>query len=268
MSSILSNLPADMREKVEGLLNSLTSADDGLLGDYEQRLAHDIKLYHGVGSDPLRPRGVNKGEYYGSNGQEFGSRFVGAVLGLTDGRTLWPAKGSASSAPICYSHDGRMGSELGSCATCDFERKKIIEGGCARDLTVYLVDNEFTGLYALKFSKTSYKYGTVLRKLLSQSKVPWGKWTQFETGEETANNNKYHVIKAGPLATKNPADAVVTAPLLPVFRALAALVQAEVYLPKVVKLYALGGGETDVTPPKGEGAPSEHGIDTSGDYSL
>lgn len=267
MQGLIEALPSNVKAKVEALLNSLSPDDDGLLGDYEQRIAQDIKLYHGVGNDPLRPRGVNKGEFYGSNGQEFGGKFVGAVLGLSDGRTLWPPKGSASNSPVCYSHDGRMGSEFGVCDNCEYAAKKIIEGGCARDLTVYMVDNEFTGLYAIKFTKTSYKYGTVLRKILSQSKVPWAKWTQFEAGEETANNNKYHVIKASTVTSKNPADVIVAPELLPVFRALSSLVQAEVYLPKVVKLYARGEGEKDVTP-QGEIVQSEAGIDTSGDYSL
>lgn len=269
MEQILSALSPEMREKVNGLFDSLNTVNDGLLGDVEPRLVHDMKLYHGVGSDPLRPKSVNKGQFYASNGMTFDESFVGAVIAITSGRTLWPARGSSSNAPICYSVDGEMGSELGECAKCEYAQKKYLDGGCSRDMTVYFVDREFTGIYSIKFGKTSYANGITLSKVLQQLKVMWSKWVQFEASEQSGKGNTWHTVKAGllPVSAKNKDDIMVAPELLPVLRALNALIVGDVYLPRVAKMYSRP--EEEVTASVGAAGDKIPTIDDGGgDYSL
>jgi hypothetical protein len=267
MRTILDALTPEVREKVEGLFDSLNTVNDGLLGDVEPRLVHDMKLYHGVGSDPLRPKSVNKGQFYSTNGMTFDESFVGAVLAITSGRTLWPPRGSSTNSPICYSADGEMGSEFGECGKCEYAQKKYLDGGCSRDMTVYFVDREFTGIYSIKFSKTSYANGITLSKILQQLKVMWSKWVQFEAGEQTAKGNTWHTVKAGllPVTAKNKDDVIVPVELLPVLRALNALIVGDVYLPRVAKLY---NRETEEVVVSGEGSSGASVDDGGGDYSL
>jgi hypothetical protein len=241
-----------------------------------------LRLFHGVGSDPLRPRQTLPGQFYSADSRIIGEKFDAVPLALYEGHILWPEKSQdnnkqESKAPICVSIDRRMGSKYGSCDTCPLnpQVRQYSQGGCMREVTAYLLDRDLTSIYELKFSKTSESAGRALMNIMKKSNNLWDRWFTFEAKERTEKGNKWYVIQAGPTVD---ASKVVTDPAThPLFLALSKIIDVDIIYAAMANTYDRAKNSTDAAsgaPPPGvtsegfdEAAFLKGAVDAVPDYS-
>jgi len=278
LGEIVAALPAGAQERVLALVHKTRPKKQGMHRSYENFLPIDMKLFQGTGPDPLRPRNCVPGQFYTAESKNMETPFEGAVIGFYQGRTLWPPRqqgDGAAQVPICASLDRKMGSKYGDCQSCPFPGKKWKEGGCVREVVVFLVDREMTGIFCLRFTRTSTPAGEALVKLLARGEEVYARWIRFESAERTDETNRYYVIKASPVIDqKHPDNEYVPKELHKLFAALSQMLDADVYYPTLAGIY--GRAETaqegvsaeGETLNEGELAGEEGKAADSADYSA
>lgn len=200
-----------------------------------------VKLYQGIGKDETRPAKLLPGAFYSTTSRDLSEKMVVAVLGFFDGRTLWPPKDAGTNAPVCYSLDGLAGSKYGACETCPSKKLAYTQGGCTPQFTFWFIDQAMTGVYELTFSKTSYKAGQGLARMLRDSARPWNRWVELSSNAREEGDKRWFVIKAGLLQDKNPANVDVSPDLRAVFALLNRALDVGTYYPRLSRQY----GKTD-----------------------
>jgi hypothetical protein len=216
-----------------------------------------LKVYHGTGNDPLRPRQTLPGQFYSADSRVIGEKFNAVPLAIYEGHILWPEKSQdnkESKAPICVSVDRKMGSKYGSCDSCPLNPnvRQYNQGGCMREVTAYLLDQDMTSIYELKFSKTSEGAGRALMGVMKKSNSLWDRWFTFEAKERVEKGNKWYVIHAGPVADASKANTDLK--FHPLFNALSKVIDSDIYYAAMANTYdraknsteagAAPGGET------------------------
>ena len=232
------SLPTDYQSKVMDIIRRANPKKPGMHMAKTGFAPIEVKLNQGVGSDPARPAKSVPGDFYTSDSRMLESKVDGLVIGVFEGRVLWPAKDSGDKAPICVSMDRKKGSKYGDCSTCYYEKKLTKDGGCALGVTVYFIDRDMTGIYCLKFNKTSFGAGAGLTRVLSQFEKPWSRWVRFETQERKEGDRRWFVIKAMPISDpKNPSQEHPSAALDPLLVSLSSIIDYDVYFPAVIDSY-------------------------------
>ena len=231
-------LPAEYQSKVMDIIRRANPKKPGMHMAKTGFVPIEVKMNQGVGSDPARPSKSVPGDLYTSDSRMLDNKIDGLVIGVFEGRVLWPEKDSGDKAPICVSMDRKKGSKYGNCSTCYYEKKLTKDGGCALGVTVYFVDREMTGIYRLQFNKTSFGAGAGLTRVLSQFEKPWARWVRFETQERKEGDRRWFVIKAMPISdSKNPSMEYPAATLDPLLVSLSSIIDYDVYFPAVVDTY-------------------------------
>jgi len=237
MVDIISKLTPEWQEKVAGLVRKMRPNKQGVHMKGSGFKIPEIKLYHGVGNDESRPPKLAPGDFYTSDSRGLDSEFVATVIGLHETRTMWPPLGAEKSGPLCYSLDMAQGSKYGKCEECPNAKKLPRDGGCGTEVVAYLVDKNMTGVYSIKFSKTSYRAGRNLINLVQSGDEIWSRWISFSSQEFKESSKRWFGIKPTGVESKNPADVYLPKELDPVLRALSQAVDAEVYFPALADLY-------------------------------
>lgn len=202
-----------------------------------------IRLFQGTGNDPVRPKNMPPGQFYTADSRILGDKFNGAVIGFYEGRIMWPLRdqggnSGGSNAPLCYSLDRKMGSRYGECAQCPNASKPYNQGGCAREVVVYLIDEDMTGVYETRFSKSSQGAGEALTKILAKSENIWDRWVTFEAVERSEGQKRWYVQKATPVSdSKKPENNVTPKQLGDLFRSLSLVIDYDVYFPTLADIY-------------------------------
>lgn len=235
LGNILASLPEEQRNKMNALVKKTNPHKQGAHTTNRGFQPTTLKLYHGVGNDPVRPPKMAPGEFYSADSQIVGDKFNAVVLNFYIGRILWPPQGSTDSkAPICYSADRETGSKYGSCKTCELSNKLYTQGGCMLEYTFFLLDENLSSIYELKFNKSSYGAGTSLSSIITKSENLWDRWITFSSAEQTdtTKTKRWFVQKANPLVdAKNPDKAHTPKELRPLFEALSSIIDSDVYYP-------------------------------------
>lgn len=247
----IGQLPEEWQPKVMSLVRRMRPIKQGLHIQGSGFKVGEIKLFHGVGNDPSRPERLAPGSFYSSDSRSFDNAFVGAVIGVHQGRTLWPQADGQRSRPLCYSLDVRQGTTMGECASCVHATKKWSEGGCAPEVTVDLIDREMTGVYRIKFAKTAHRGGEHLMKLVSGDDELWSRWIKFSSTENKDGSKRWYGIQASPLPSANPAEIFTPKSLDVVFRAISQALDCEVFYPALADVYdrvKAAASSNDVTP--------------------
>lgn len=262
LAEIVSRLPSDTQQKLMDLVRKTRPKKQGVHTAREGFQPTDIKVYQGTGTDPLRPKNCLPGQFYTAESKVLESPFDAAVVLFYEGRTLWPpreggqgSEGGSAKVPLCMSLDRKKGSRYGECATCPKAGQRYDQGGCTREVVAFLVDREMTGIYTMRFSKTSLGAGEALTKILAKGDEIYSRWIRFETQERTQGTNRYFVLKAAPVVDKKPENEKVEAALHPLLNAFSRLLEADVYFPHVANCYTRA--ENPETP---EGAAAGEGV--------
>jgi hypothetical protein len=224
--ALVESFPAEKRSNVLNLIGRMKPKQ----GDHSSKTGFSpmpLKLYQGTGDDPNRPSDCPVGTFYAPF-TKMGSSFKGLVLGVIQGRTLWPPRDEGK-APVCSSVDRVTGSKYGSCQTCAYSSKKTTEGGCGSDTVVYLLDQNLTGIYELRFMSTSAPAGNTLVKALKNANTLWGYWVTFSNEKRTNGDKKWHILKAEPVMDHNEAPPAYLDPLCSLF---SQLIDALIYWPQ------------------------------------
>ena len=273
--NIVLKLPQAQQDKMLELVRKLNPKKQGLHTTRQGFSPTQVRLYQGTGTDIARPKATLKGQFYTADSRVLGEKFTCAVLTVVEGRIMWPQRpekgaavstdGPVSKMPLCYSLDRLEGSRYGSCATCPNSTKQYTMGGCAREVIVYFMDSEMTGVYELRFSKTSEGAGNQLLKILNKSENPWDRWFVFESAERTDSVKDYNwcVQKISPVnhatdATKNDTPKE----LHPLFTALSKIIDVDVYFAGLADVYDRSKSSTEA----GVGAGSA--ADTADEKAL
>lgn len=257
LMEIVMKLPESMQEAMMMLVSKTNPEKQGLHSSSNGFQATALKVYHGTGNDPVRPRQTIPGQYYAADSTVIGEKFNAVPLAIYEGQILWPPKDAGekeSKAPICVSVDRRMGSKYGSCLTCPLapEHRQYTQGGCMREITVYLLDDKLTSIYELKFSKTSEGAGRALMGVMKKSNQLWDRWFTFDLKERVEKDKKWYVINSGPLADAAKVNTPTT--YHPLFTALSKIIDSDIYYAQMANIYDRSKNSPDAAAPGAPGA--------------
>jgi hypothetical protein len=271
MQQTLLDLPEDLQEKMSNIYRSMSGKKRGAIGgDTDTSSFLALRLYHGVGSDPMRPEDLPVGNFYSSAGNDFGKEFVGTVLAYTKGRAMLGDKnqGEDTSRPLCSSWDRKVGNSYGNCDVCPFRPWKDGKPNrCGNDILFYILDKDMTGIYTLRFSKTSEGGGRQLEKLAGTTFDLWSRWYRIYAEKQKSADGKmeYRVLKATPYNPPAGETALVPDELQTVCEMLSHSIVSKHILPRINAIYQ-DGAKARVDEEEGFGAtPPEEGGD--GDFS-
>lgn len=264
LMDIVMKLPEASQEAMMTLVSKTNPEKQGLHSSSSGFEPTALKVYHGTGNDPLRPRQTLPGQFYSADSRVIGEKFNAVPLAIYEGQILWPEKSQdnkESKAPICVSVDRKMGSKYGSCHTCPLapEHRQYSQGGCMREVTAYLLDQDMTSIYELKFSKTSEGAGRALMGVMKKSNNLWDRWFTFEAKERVEKGNKWYVIQSGPVA--DAAKAVTDAKFHPLFTALSKVIDSDIYYTAMANTYDRAKNSSDAGGAPAPGATPAAGFD-------
>jgi len=237
---IVMALPEAKQEAMMALVSKTNPEKQGLHSSTSGFEATALKLYHGVGNDQTKPRQTLPGQFYSADSRVIGEKFNAVPLAIKEGQILWPPKekdSNESKAPICVSVDRKTGSKYGACSSCPLapDVRSYNAGGCMREVTAYLLDEDMTSIYELKFSKTSEGAGRALMGVMKKSNNLWDRWFTFEAKERVEGTKKWYVIQTGPVA--DAAKAVTPTTFHPLFNALSKIIDTDVYYAQLANIH-------------------------------
>jgi hypothetical protein len=278
LMDIVMKLPEAGQEAMMTLVSKTNPEKQGLHTSSTGFEPTALKPYHGTGNDPLRPRQCLPGQFYSADSRILGEKFTAVPLAIYEGQILWPPKSNdskESKAPICVSVDRKTGSKYGNCDACPLNPsvRQYSQGGCMREVTAYLLDQEMTSIYELKFSKTSEGAGRALMGIMKKSNSLWDRWFTFEAKERVEGDKKWYVIQTNPVADATKAN---TDPKLhPLFTALSKIIDTDIYYAALANIHdrlknsteAGGAAGAGSTPAFDEKAFVKGDTDTAPDYS-
>lgn len=246
----VSSLPATWQDKMLTLVAKTRPKKQGVHTTNTGFAPTSLKLYHGVGADPARPRQTLPGQFYTGDSRVIGEKFNAVPLGFYQGRILWPPQGTGgteSKAPICVSADRHTGSKYGECAACALATRQYTAGGCMNEVTFWLLDEDLISIYELKFSKSSVTAGESLVKVVTKAENIWDRWFTFESQERVEGNKRWYVQKASPLVDpKNPERNNTPKELHRLFSDLSKVLDSDVYYPLLADVHDRVKNSTEV----------------------
>ena len=256
MARIVEALPEETREPVKELLDRTRPNKQGMHRMYRGFRPCEVKLFHGTGADPLRPRNCMPGQLYSADSRNLSTPLDVIVIGGYQGRTLWPPRpddavkppgtvqveeaNQNQCLPVCESFDRRRGSRFGDCLACERRTIKYKEGGCGKGVTMFFVDREMTGIYCYRFTKTLRFAGEALLKLLSQGGEIYSRYFRLETQERTdeKTRDRWFTLRASPVIDpKNPENEYVSEALYPLLNAFSRVIDLDVFYPGLANVY-------------------------------
>jgi len=270
LQKILQALPEDIQGNVSDIIKKTSGKKRGVYTDDNRPDFPELRLFHGSGNDPNRPENMVPGHFYLNTKENVGQEFVGAVLAIWEGRTMWGDRdsGDASGMPICQSMNRSVGSTYGTCQSCphrpwrDGEKQK-----CSDDVVAFMLTKDLTELVLVRFSKTSEPAGRRLLRMAKRDIELWSKWYSITSDSRTSKQDKnwrWYVMQVEPAEGD---DNLVQEEVYPFCEAMCTLLEASIILPKMADTYnsarkVLDGEEEieeeeegggDVKPLQGEG---------------
>lgn len=240
LTDIVMKLPEAAQEAMMTLVSKTNPEKQGLHSSRNGFEPTSLRIYQGTGNDPTRPKQTIPGQFYSADSRVVGEKFNAVPLAIYEGQILWPPKDSGekeSKAPICVSVDRITGSKYGACGTCPLapEHRQYTQGGCMREITVYLLDEALTSIYELKFNKTSEGAGRALMGVMKKSNNLWDRWFTFETKERVDKDKKWFIIQTGPVADASKANTPLA--YHPLFTALSKVIDTDIYYTQLANIH-------------------------------
>lgn len=189
---VLKDFPTETKQRMAGLIKRLGPNSTVLdFGEDAQRIpVVDVRIK--TGQSQSAPQEAMPGALYTSNGTVLPTPFKATIILVTKGRLKWPDDEAAERVPECKSLDRHTGSKYGSCATCDFKPWNAGKPtGCNDNVSMYLLDADYTGLYRVQFQKTSLSAGNKLAKAVEDSlERPW---VSIGTSQQQKGSRSWHI---------------------------------------------------------------------------
>jgi len=197
LAKITEGLPPDVVARVERLLQVMDPNKPGFEEMGGARWSPPIvKVYQPVSSDV--PGNAKQGDLFTDTGDVLPAswEFVPIYMHYSHAR-FEPGNNS----PTCRSEDAKKSIYGDVCADCaDLPFRDGQRTTCNKSLDVYAFDKDFSQVYHLQFSKTSYRAGSKLFKQASSSTVPWARVYALGTEQKSRQNDqgKYYVLTVKP----------------------------------------------------------------------
>lgn len=235
ITALVDTIPDEYKAKVVTLLKKMDPNRPGLyLADHRPQFT-ELRVFQGTGNDPNRPENVRVGHFYLNTKQNVGDKFVGTLLAVWQGRTMWPGADEARGAPLCTSMDRRVGSKYGDCETCPQRPWRDGEKtSCNDDVVAFMLPKEMDDIIMVRFSRTSEAAGRQLSNFATKEIVPWRRFYQLTTSERQGQGGskiKWHVIKVEPLEELVPTE------LMDFCAALCNMAEHDFILPGLARIY-------------------------------
>jgi hypothetical protein len=239
---IIDNLPEEYADAVASIIRRSIGKRKGIYADDDRPELPELRIFHGPGNDPNRPENMVPGQYYLTTKETVGKQFIGTVLAVYKGRTMWGDRdaGENTRMPVCQSMDREVGSSFGRCDVCP--NKPWRDGKqqrCSDDVVAYMLSRDLKEIVVVRFAKTSQGAGQQLIKFVRRTEANWSKWYSI-TAEATVNQNdktqRYYVMKASPLEGEEK-DIYVPDALHDFCSMMCTLLEANTVLPGIAHTY-------------------------------
>jgi len=266
----IQGMEPEMQEKVIALTKTMSKDRPGLYLSDDRPTFTELRLSQGSGNDPMRPENCPVGQMYLTTMKTVGKEFVGTVIALWEGRTLWPARGSTARMPICNSMDRQIGSKYGNCASCPNRpwRTKNMDIMCGDDVVAFMLPHDLSDIVMVRFQRTSAKIGRQLSQFVQKDLVPWQRWFKLTTEKKTGSGDiRWFEYVVEPQKEQVPLTLTKYCALLE--RA----ASHDFILPGFARIYrsaaeALGEGQPVDTSTDGETAEPSKSEDGYGDFNV
>lgn len=237
LQKIIEALPEETRSSVSEIIKKTSGKKRGVYTDDTRPDFPELRLFHGSGNDPNKPENVIPGHFYLNTKENIGAKFVGAVIAIWAGRTMWgDREGGDSGMPICQSMNRVIGSTYGECKTCphrpwrDGEKQK-----CGDDVVAFMLTQDMKELVLVRFNKTSEPAGRRLLRMANRDMELWSKWYDITTEARTSKQDKnwrWFVMQVEPTE-----DGLVPESVYEFCDAMCTLLEASIILPKLADTY-------------------------------
>ncbi len=187
----IKDMDPEMRAKVVALTKTMSKDRPGLYLSDDGPNFTELRLSQGSGNDPMRPENCPVGAMYLTTMKTVGKEFIGTVIALWEGRTLWPPRGDSARMPICNSMDRKVGSKYGKCDSCPNRpwRTKNMDIMCGDDVVAFMLPQDLSDIVMVRFQRTSAKAGKLLSKFAQNDLVPWERWFKLTTEKKTGSGD-------------------------------------------------------------------------------
>lgn len=212
----LEDVEPEAMERLNNLIKIMSSSTVGIEGAAEWR-PEKLKLNHPITKDDMCPDNVAPGDLY------------------VPGRRVWSREEDGRSNPfkfvLCYAYRTRArfpeGEGQPDCTSADLEWNDHgtlkcedcpdlpfgpKSGGkptnCNTSWNMVILPLDLSGVYTVRFSKTSYKAGSNVVKLLKTALRPWDKAFGLTSKLQSGSNYDYNVFQTMPLGDEEPAPEV------------------------------------------------------------
>jgi hypothetical protein len=225
IEAAIEELTPKSREAFDEMMSRLNPQKPGVHTSSENIRFNDLRVYHGPGSDPSRPKFAQPGSIYSTDGvlhtvppshkelfPNTSTKLVAAVIAYMEARTFWAPKDDKGNVllppgvelkgnvPICRSLDRKRGDRMGVCQECPykpFKDGKYDPKACKDEVHLFLVLKGYAGIYRMVLSGTSVKTGSgQIRKQASNWKSPWQYFFEFDTTEHTKGTQRWFQIES------------------------------------------------------------------------
>ena len=202
---IIWKLPDEMQDPISDIMQRMNPDRKGILSSNTQPEFTELRLFQGTGADPNRPETAIPGQFYMSSKENVGKEFIGAVLAIWEGRTMWGARDGENAVrmPVCTSMDRHKGSHYGDCDTCPNRPWKDGKPNeCANDVMAFMLAQNLKDIVLVRFQRTSEPAGRQLMKFVKRGKVPWARWFSIKSEERKSSQDKsrrWYVMQVEPV---------------------------------------------------------------------
>lgn len=264
IQNALAALPPEKRAAFTAALARMNPVKAGQHTTRQEFRLPEMRMFHGTGTDELRPSDCPQGGIYTTDGRvlaapkdalanlkhnpkhaKLGTTVTGFVIGVHEAHTFWPPRNgnlpagveSRSNMPICRSLDRKRGDYFGSCEACanrPFRDGKANKDACRNEDHIYFVLSDFSGVYRFVIHGKSIKPGSAAIK---KKTLPWPAYYEhafeLEAKEAKQGTDRWFELTAS-IATDVPDPSEQEAALL---NALVRQVDYEIYLPQMYAIY-------------------------------
>lgn len=207
----LQGISAEAAQRVNSLYDVMTSTTVGM-EDADPWAPEALKMRHPISSDPMMPQGTEVGDLY------------------ANGNLLWSKNRDGQSKPLefvmCYGYQSRARFQQGEsrsdcssndniwnvygnmkCQDCpDLPFRNGSPTACQNTMNMVILPLDLSGIYIVRFSKSSYRAGTTITKALKGQNATYNRTFGLSTKEMSSNNKTWNIFNTSILSKPVPAE--------------------------------------------------------------